>query len=291
MLERPDNVATDGMDADLMSSLEKVNFTEYEARVYLSLLALNPATGYELAKAIGAPRANVYDTLEALVRKQVIQPLSEKPVRYVPVPAQEVFGRLKADVARLCDNLVSALPTRQQATSVDFVWHLRGLNQIYDKMGEFIRAARHTIWIKSLDKHILAHRDELERSARDGVKMSFVIFGNQALDFGVTYLHEGTGMPIADAEYNVVLTVDHSRALMGSMRNEPTAIYTSNEAIVSIVDTLIRHDIYITEICRELGPAVSRVFGPSLLRLRRRLLSPRQGKELVHQLRARKLGA
>ena len=44
--------------------LERLGFTEYEARAYLTLLGRNPLTGYELAKLSGIPRPNVYPVLD-----------------------------------------------------------------------------------------------------------------------------------------------------------------------------------------------------------------------------------
>ena len=51
---------------DMLQKLAQIGFTEYEAKVYLALLALNPATGYQLSKESGVPRSMVYEALKRL---------------------------------------------------------------------------------------------------------------------------------------------------------------------------------------------------------------------------------
>jgi Cd2+/Zn2+-exporting ATPase len=43
----------------MLAELTAIGFTEYEARVYLTLLRENPATGYQLGKTSGIPRSMV----------------------------------------------------------------------------------------------------------------------------------------------------------------------------------------------------------------------------------------
>ncbi|MCZ7670869.1 MAG: helix-turn-helix domain-containing protein [Chloroflexi bacterium] len=51
---------------DLRTALNKIGFTEYEAKVYLALLREHPATGYQLSKESGVPRSMVYEALKRL---------------------------------------------------------------------------------------------------------------------------------------------------------------------------------------------------------------------------------
>ena len=50
----------------IVELLQKLGFGEYEARAYVALLQNRPLNGYELAKASGLPRANVYSVLQKL---------------------------------------------------------------------------------------------------------------------------------------------------------------------------------------------------------------------------------
>ena len=93
----------------LLSDLQGVGFTEYEARVYLGLLQKSPATAYEVAKQHGLPRPNVYTVLETLERRGAVQRVSEDPVRMVPVDPQTLFDRISRTMAERCASLQERL--------------------------------------------------------------------------------------------------------------------------------------------------------------------------------------
>ena len=92
-------------------------------------------------------------------------------------------------------------------------------------------------------------------------------------------------MPIGAADENLILTVDFEQTLIASLGDEPNGAFTRNRAVVSVADTLIRHDIYLTEIFTKLRPEVEGAFGPALIELRRRFLPDAQVQDLVRRLR------
>ena len=49
---------------DVNTLMQVLGFTDYEARAYLALLQRHPQNGYELAKASGIPRPNIYSVLQ-----------------------------------------------------------------------------------------------------------------------------------------------------------------------------------------------------------------------------------
>ena len=74
--------------------MKGLGFTDYEARVYLALLAKSPATAYEVSNGSGVPRPNTYSALNALTTRKAIMPVSTNPVRYVPQPPTCCSGQL-----------------------------------------------------------------------------------------------------------------------------------------------------------------------------------------------------
>jgi sugar-specific transcriptional regulator TrmB len=75
---------------DIVASLQRLGFGEYEAKAYIALLQRSPLTGYELAKVSGLPRANVYAVLPKLEEKgAVLRVDTPAGPRYSPVPPLE----------------------------------------------------------------------------------------------------------------------------------------------------------------------------------------------------------
>jgi sugar-specific transcriptional regulator TrmB len=269
-----------------VNELRVLGFTEHEAWVYLSLLQRNPATGYEVSKDTGLPRANVYSTVDGLVNKGMLQPVGGRPRRYIAVPLREVVQRIKSDTARRCDRVLETVSLMDWTTEVDYVWHIRGLDQIRSKCKELIEGAKKHIGLRALDANISVHEKELRDASHRGVDVVMVVFGNEGYDFGTCYLHEATGMiPIGNVERTVIVTVDFEEALIASLFGDPAGAVTRDAAVVSIAETVVRHDVYLSEIFRKFGPALDRTFGPALLELRRRHRPDGEVADLERKLR------
>ena len=81
--------------ADTVALMQQLGFGGYEARAYIALLQRSPLNGYELAKASGVPRSNIYPVLQKLEARGAVVRL-EMPggARYTPVPPQELLAQL-----------------------------------------------------------------------------------------------------------------------------------------------------------------------------------------------------
>ncbi|OGS61844.1 MAG: hypothetical protein A3K59_07120 [Euryarchaeota archaeon RBG_19FT_COMBO_69_17] len=73
--------------------------TEYQARVYLTLLDLGTATASEVPALSRVPRTRIYQTMRQLHEKGLVEILPESPLRYKPV-AFAAFLRATADELR-----------------------------------------------------------------------------------------------------------------------------------------------------------------------------------------------
>lgn len=72
------------MSESLIQALKKLNLSEKEARVYLALLELGPATPYKIAKRSRLKRPTAYVIAEELVEKGlIVQMTGEKKKQYI----------------------------------------------------------------------------------------------------------------------------------------------------------------------------------------------------------------
>ena len=87
-----------------LSGLLELGFTEYEAKVYLSLLRENPASAYETGKASGVPTSKIYEVLKKLVGKGIITVIDDgKTKRYVPAEPDEFLDRYQSRTVKVID--------------------------------------------------------------------------------------------------------------------------------------------------------------------------------------------
>ncbi len=264
-------------DGDLRSDLQSLGFSEHEARAYLALYRLQPATAYEIAKLAGLPKANAYSVLDSLSSKEAAQPISEAPVRYIAVAPNILFERIATATARRCAKLIEAIPAAAPSGDRGYVWSITGEDATRAKIESMIDAASSHIWIKTSDASLEPHRAALQRAADRGVAVIIILFGTDTsqFDFGGksrVYLHEGNGISVGIAPQMVTIAVDFKEALVTEMGGHQRGSYTRNRSVVHLAETMLRHDVYIAEIYRSFGLQIDKAFGPALFELRRQYL-------------------
>jgi sugar-specific transcriptional regulator TrmB len=271
----------ESVEADsLLQDFRQLGFTEYEARVYMRLLAESPATAYEIAKATGVPRPNTYNALESLAKRGAVQPISENPVRYVAAPPDRHLTNLGRQTMALCASLAGNLARLRTPDDDPYVWNVQGEAAIHRKVGEMIGESRGNIWIKASADVLRPHAEALRDAAMRGVEMLVILFGTDPDEFRFNegcsvFLHEANGIRMGAADNLFTLTIDRHQALTATT-DRMTAFHTRNYAIVQTADTLIRHDFYMAEIHARFGREIEQAFGPHLRDLRLRSFSPEQ---------------
>lgn len=273
----------------LTLEMQKLGFTDYEAKIYIQLFSLQPATAYELSKATGVPRANAYHAIESLTRKSAVQPVSEDPVRYIPVPPEVLLEGIASSTQRRCDQLVAELSTMNKKPDSQHVWTISGEAAVDERIKQMVLSAKETVWIKAQDYELRRHQNILSKMAKRGIKFLIILFGDDPNEFRFSdsvdvYLHEGNGKTVGTADNLLTLTVDHQQLLTARVQGNVAASYTLNQPIVTTAESLIRHDYYMAEIMLHFGTQIDAIFGPHLRQLRESRFTPDQLSRFYEQL-------
>ncbi len=97
--------------------LSSFGFTFTEAKVYLALLPISPATGYAVAQAARLARANTYDALEGLAARGAVTRLPGRPSRFAAMAPEALVGRLRREFSSGLDALEQALGRVERSQS------------------------------------------------------------------------------------------------------------------------------------------------------------------------------
>lgn len=261
--------------------MRKLGFTEYETRIYIRLLRESPATAYEISKATGVPRPNTYNALDTLAQRDVVQPVSADPARYVAVPPDMVFGRIAASTRTICDDLAERLTTLSEPDESRFVWTTHGDTAVHDHVRQMIEAAENHIWIKAGEGVLRRHAAALREAGSRGVSMVIVLFGEDAEEFRFgervrVVLHEGNGRRMGMADNLFTIIVDHEEVMTANIDGQVSGAHTRNRSIVIMALGLLRHEYYLAEIFRRVGGVMTAEFGPHLRDLRAEIFTPEQ---------------
>ena len=271
----------------LAAALRELGFTDYEARAYAALATRQPATAYEIAKVSGLPRANVYAALRNLETRGAIQPVTESPVRYVPVDPEQFFRQVQRSTAGLCDDVVQAMKRSTKAEESAYVWIIRGEAEVHAKLMAMIEGASEHIWLKAPVALIEPYASVLAAAARRGVVIRLIVFGKAVAGLKPhariqVVLHEGDGkLHGPPSDRMLTATVDSSGMLIASYAGNAKASYARDYSIVYVIETLLLHEIYLAEIHAVFGKQLDTRFGVQLSQLRRKYRPRGRGRPVI----------
>ncbi len=120
----------------LRGHLIDLDFSPYEADIYLALLKESPANGSQLARRAGVPRSMAYQALDRLVQKGAVLIAPGSPAVYAPVSPAEFFGRLQEAHAAKCQALIHGLPEVSTDEDQGLIWILSGAEVIRSRARE-----------------------------------------------------------------------------------------------------------------------------------------------------------
>ena len=103
--------------------------------------------------------------------------------------------------------------------------------------------------------------------------MLIVLFGPDAEEFRFgsackVYIHEGNGVRMGKTDNLFTIATDHNEMVTATIQKEVVAVHTRNGPIVTMAESLIRHDFYMAEIFARFGDQIDDAFGPYLRDLR-----------------------
>ena len=264
-----------------VSDLQDLGFSRYEAEIYITLLQNYPSTAYEISKLANLPRSNTYAALDSLTQKMAVQPVSQNPIQYAPIKPDILFHQISDETSSKCKRLLENLENIQPLESSEFVWTIEGKDRVYKKIHEMINNAQKHIWIKAHESILIYFKETLKEAEARGISILIILFGETPKDFNLgkntkVYLHEGNGIRIGNADNMLTITADFKLALTASLDEKTSATYTTNTSFVTMAESLIRHDIYMSEIFEKFSKELETEFGPFLSNLRKKYFTPDQ---------------
>jgi sugar-specific transcriptional regulator TrmB len=268
------------MTQELVRSLQALDLTEYEAKVYIALLGEQASSGYAVARISGVPRSRVYEVLGNLVERGIVLTSNGDPVQYAALPPQELLARWRKEVDAALTIAESGLEAIV-ATSTDrnLIWDLSGREAILERVRDVINRTGHRLLMQLWAEDAPAIEPQLRAASARGVEVMIVAYDDPGFDFGKVYLHEPGADEIV-AEHGgrwIILSADAREVVAGivSLGEGSRAAWTSHPGLAMPITEEIKHDIYLAELLDAHREALEATFGPSLIALRKRFSSAR----------------
>ncbi len=214
-----------------------LGFNRSAARLYLTLLARHPATGYELASRSGVPRAAIYHTLGQLEKDGLVSKVQENPARYAPLEPARLTALLRGRFDRTLEELERSLVHLTRPADPAGTWNVVGYDHLLEQARLLIRGCRRQVVLSLWRREAEALADELARA---------VAAGREVILFSFTPLPEGCGQVhsygIDEAElerhwpHKLIVVADLEVVLMGNAARDPEnrAVLTREGAFVEM---------------------------------------------------------
>jgi HTH-type transcriptional regulator, sugar sensing transcriptional regulator len=247
----------DHAQAESIQQLQQLGFNETEGRVYVTLLKRQPLTGYELAKASGVPRANVYAVLQKLEQRGAVVRLDNPAgTRYVPVPFDELIRKLRQRYEQVFERTEAALSAVAPALESPPITQFEGYGNLIETAQQMLRGAQHSLMLAIWPQEARKLDSALADAERRAVTITTLCQSGCRQACGAC---RGTvcRYPFAldERERWLLLVADEADVCCGSVEplDDTVALRTRQPAMVRLATWYIRHSITVATLVTDLN--------------------------------------
>jgi predicted transcriptional regulator len=241
---------------DVHALLQQLGFGDYEAKAYVGLVGAGQCNGYEVAKAAGMPRANVYAVLERLVERGAAQRLeTSQGVRYAATAPQQLLARLGQTHQRTLDAAQDALAALEHPDASSPAFNLRNLDELMAHAGADMDVANETLLIAIQPAEAAQLAEPLQRARDRGVDITTLCLEACERECGGCQgrIHRLQLAPQGTARW-LLLVVDQRQALLGQLDGaNAEGVVTAQRVVVELVSAYIRQSLALALLGNELG--------------------------------------
>lgn len=241
---------------DAGNLLQALGFTEYEARAYLALLGVSDRNGYEVAKASGIPRANIYPVLERLVSRDAARRSETRAGRrYRATPPERLLARLERAHQSNLKSAQAALAELDSPSPVLPVFNLSDRSELLAQARELLAEVETDLLVALQPDEAAALAPDLAAARERGVRITTLCMEACKSECGgcVGGIYRYNLAPAGKARWFIVVA-DGQRVLAGEMRaGAAHAIATEQPLIVELATGYIRQSLALAAVAGALG--------------------------------------
>ncbi|WP_134118291.1 TrmB family transcriptional regulator [Orenia marismortui] len=235
--------------------MQKFNFTEIEARVYVELIKSPNCNGSQIAKELNLPRTSVYSALDKLYQQGAIFLLPNRTTKvYVARAPKELLKNLKEEMLEAIDYLDIEFQKIDLKEENNNYLNIQGKDNFIEEAKKMLLSAEEEVYINT-DYDLSLFKSEFKFLEDKGVRVvlfSFTMLNLDGLD--VEFYHHQGEVDCCSGK-RLMLVIDQNQVLIGNEDNngEVLGTFTKNSLMVSIIAEHIHHDIYLLKLKDKYG--------------------------------------
>lgn len=132
---------------EAVKALDELGLTEYEARCFVALTRISKGTAKEISQVADIPRSRVYDTIERLERKGLVDVQQTEPREYRAVSVETACRRIREDYDSRINAAENALGQLEEPDSRDDegMWAITQHEHVTERVVTFLDDAEDTV--------------------------------------------------------------------------------------------------------------------------------------------------
>ena len=236
---------------NLLRSLEGLGFSTLECKIYLTLLDYGAMSPYQIAKKIDISRSSIYNALEHMVEKGMVEVVPEDTVMYIAQEPEVFMGKVEGDYVRNIINAKAGLAHYLETRYEQKYAVINGFDIIVEKAKKIIRDAKEEVFINT-DIDLEALNVEMSNAIKRGVRIIVFSFVELPIQCEGLEIYSHMRKRTEDnTNRRFMIVQDDAIAMIadaGKGRSSWSGTVTNNELMKSIVKEHIHNDIYMLKI-------------------------------------------
>ena len=130
-------------------SLEGLGFSTLEVSIYLILLDNGTMSPYQIAKKVDISRSSIYNALEHMVNKGMVEVIPEDTVMYIAKEPEVLLNKVESDYKKNISNAKNGLKDYLETRYEEKSALIKGYENIIGKMKYIIDNAEKEVFINT----------------------------------------------------------------------------------------------------------------------------------------------
>ena len=239
---------------NLQETLEHLNFSRLEAQIYMALIGSEPMSAYQLAKKIAIARPSIYNALEHMLDKGMVELVPEQTALYAAQEPDVLLGRMKAELSANLSLAEKQLEEYEAAKQPEVHFVFRGFETAIARAGKLLEDAQQEVYLNA-DFDLSCFREIFHCLKEKGVRIVVFSFYELGLNREDVEFYTHGGMLTGHQPSRLMLVTDRQMTLTADCGalDHWSGTVSNNELMVKILTEHIQHDINLLRLHEKYG--------------------------------------
>lgn len=241
---------------NLIENLQKLNFSKLEAQIYMALLGQEPMSAYQLAKKIEMSRPAIYNALEHMLEKGMVETIADSTALYLVQQPEVLLDKMYFEMGKSIKELKPQLEIYRDSKREERTINFRGFEMAIFKAKEIMKDTKREIYLNA-DFDLTCFHKEFEDLSQKGIRiLVFSFYDNKVCKNQIEFYSHYRKIENQHTPSRLMLVSDCDIALMadGSVPFEAwKGMVTNNCLSIKMLCEHIHNDIYLLKLRDKFG--------------------------------------